>query len=75
MHRDENVQSGGGATIEELIAALRVDPLPELPQPAALLIVDDIFKEGKTVAALLNVLRAAGLETRAVVVAVPLRLV
>lgn len=75
VHRDEHAhEAGAGATVQELADALRVDALPPLPSPASLLIVDDIFEEGKTTAALLHVLRAAGLHTRDVTVVAPLRL-
>jgi hypothetical protein len=62
-----------GTTLLDVIAGLRCEPLPQLATAASLLIVDDIFEGGKTVAALLHVMRAAGLRTRAVTVACPLR--
>jgi hypothetical protein len=64
-----------GTTLLDVIAGLRCEPLPRLATAASLLIVDDIFEGGKTVAALLHVMRAAGLRTRAVTVACPLRVV
>jgi hypothetical protein len=62
-----------GTTLLDLIASFRCDPLPVRATAASLLVVDDIFEGGKTVAALLHVMRAAGLRTRAVTVACPLR--
>ncbi|HEX8253146.1 MAG TPA: hypothetical protein VF846_08375 [Thermoanaerobaculia bacterium] len=62
-----------GTTLLDVIAGLRCDPLPTHATAASLLIVDDIFEGGKTVAALLHVMREAGLRTRAVTVACPLR--
>ncbi len=67
-------QSGAaGTTLLDVIAGLRATPLPSHPRAASLLIVDDIFEGGKTVAALLHVLREAGLRTRAVTVACVIR--
>ena len=62
-----------GTTLLDVIAGLRCEPLPERATAASLLVVDDIFEGGKTVAALLHVMREAGLRTRAVTVACPLR--
>lgn len=76
VHRREDAkESGAGATIDDVVRGLTVDALPLLRQPAALLVVDDIYEEGKTVAALLHVLRAAGVEIGRVVVAAPLRII
>ncbi|HEX8618988.1 MAG TPA: hypothetical protein VF911_15500 [Thermoanaerobaculia bacterium] len=63
-----------GTTLLDIIAGLRCAPLPQRPTATSLLIVDDIFEGGKTVAALLHVMREAGLKTRAVTVAAPLRI-
>jgi hypothetical protein len=76
IHRRQDAkEAGGGASVEDVVSGLTVDPLPLLRMPAALLVVDDIYEEGKTVAALLHVLRAADVEIGRVVVAAPLRIV
>ncbi len=62
-----------GTTLLDVIAGMHCRPLPPLASAASLLIIDDIFEGGKTVAALLHVMREAGLRTRAVTVACPLR--
>lgn len=75
VHRVADAAQAGaaGTTLLDVIAGLRCDRLPPRASAASLLIVDDIFEGGKTVAALLHVMREAGLRTRAVTVACPLR--
>jgi hypothetical protein len=75
LHRAPDAAQAGaaGTTLLDVIAGLHCDPLPKRATAASILIVDDIFEGGKTVAALLHVMREAGLRTRAVTVACPLR--
>lgn len=71
--RDAAQAGAAGTTVLDLIAGLRCAPLPKRATATSLLIVDDIFEGGKTVAALLHVMREQGLRTSAVTVVCPLR--
>lgn len=64
-----------GASVSELEAAMTPrQPFPKLDQAKSVLIVDDIFNDGDTAAAVLHKLWAGGLNRRAsILVAVPLR--
>jgi hypothetical protein len=64
-----------GASVSELEAAMTPrKPFPKLDQAKSVLIVDDIFNDGDTAAAVLHTLWAGGLNRRAsILVAVPLR--
>ena len=64
-----------GATVSDLEAAMTPRmPFPQLHQAKRVLIVDDIFNDGDTAAAVLHKLWAGGLNRRAsILVAVPLR--
>lgn len=67
--------SGHAASVDEIVSSLTVE-IADLPDdPISLLIVDDVIEEGKTAAALLTVLRRAGIVTDRVAVACPLRIV
>jgi hypothetical protein len=61
LNRVSDVRAGRNATVEAVMESWRLQDVPGLERFSNLLIVDDAFDRGTTVAAVVTVLRAAGL--------------
>jgi hypothetical protein len=61
LERERDVRAGRDASVEDVMGSWRLQEIPGLARYSDLLVVDDVFAKGTTVAALVTVLRAAGL--------------